>query len=356
MTVGRLLRLTSNNVFTNLAAEERLFQRFSNKSLLFYVNAECAVLGRTQNPFKEVDVAYAAANGIPIARRRSGGGTVVHDEGNLNFCFVRPREEHDPLLNAKLVASVLREEFGIKAAVNKRADILVDGMKVSGAAYRISRDRAYHHGTLLINSNLDRLRRLLKSPLSDGLSAMGAPSIPSPVTNLCDHYSGAIDAATVVDAIAERFARTNAFVSPLSPAQVERDYGGMQSERGELCSHGWVYGKIPRFSYDYRVGDASVRIEVAKGAIVSGVSVNAANDNPRTHQDQGLASFLTDCLGGQPFDGKILARQVREGAGAQEGSLPIDKQTQEKLASALQADIPGQFWREEGELPSQAYN
>lgn len=354
MTVGRLLRLTSKNVFTNLAAEERLFQRSASKSLLFYVNAECAVLGRTQNPFKEIDVAYAAANGIPIARRRSGGGTVVHDGGNLNFCFVRPREEHEPLSNAKLVASVLREDFGIKATVNERADILVDGMKVSGAAYRISRNRAYHHGTLLINSNLDRLRRLLKSPLNNGLSAMGTRSIPSPVTNLSDHYSGAIDAATVVDAIAERFSRTNAFVVPLSPTQVERDYGGMQAERGELCSHGWVYGKIPRFSYDYRIGDALLKIEVAKGAVVAGITVETANGGLNTHQDQGLASFLTNCLGGQPFDGKILARQVR--AEGQQGSLPIDKQTREKLASALQMDIPGQFWREEGEVPSQAYN
>lgn len=354
MTVGRLLRLTSKNVFTNLAAEEQLFQRSANKSLIFYVNSECAVLGRTQNPFKEVDVNYAAANGIPIARRRSGGGTVVHDEGNLNFCFVRPREEHEPLSNAKLVASVLREEFGIKAVVNERADIVVDGMKVSGAAYRISRDRAYHHGTLLINSNLDRLRRLLRSPQNENLTAMGTQSIRSPVTNLSEHYSGVMDTSTVIDAIAERFLRTNAFVVPVSPTQVERDCGGMQAERGELCSHAWVYGKTPRFSYDYRIDGALVKLDIAKGATVSGVSVEKVAGDQGAQPDPGLAPFLTDCLVGQPFDGKLLARRIRTATLPRAAS--VDNQMQECLARALQVDIPGQFWREEGEVPFQAYN
>lgn len=354
MSVGKLFRLTSKNIFTNLAAEERLFQRTANKSLLFYVNSDSVVLGRTQNPFKEVDVRYAAANSIPIARRRSGGGTVVHDEGNLNFCFVRPREEHEPLSNARLVASVLREDFGIKAVVNDRADILVEGMKVSGAAYRLSRNRAYHHGTLLIHSDLERLKRVLQSPLSEKLTATGTKSIRSPVTNLSDHCSGGIDTGAVVDAIADRFSRTNAFVTLLSADQVERQYGGMQAERGELCSHGWVYGKIPRFSFDYGVGGHEISIAIGKGAIVSEVSVKGAGSNDDDRRSLELASFLTDCVANQPFDGKHLARRIRDSALPQYAG--IDGEMKESLARNVQKEIPCQFWRDEGEIPFQAYS
>lgn len=349
--MGKLLRLTSTNIFTNLAAEERLFQRGVNKSLLFYVNSECAVLGRTQNPFKEVDVAYAARHGIPIARRRSGGGTVVHDEGNLNFCFVRPRSEHEPLSNAKFVAGVLREDFGIKATVNERADILVEGMKVSGAAYRISRDRAYHHGTLLINSDLDRLRRLLKSPQSNGIQAMGTASIRSPVTNLCDHYSGSIDATTVVDAIADRFVRTNATVTPLSPTHVERTYGGMQSERGEVCSHAWIYGKTPRFTYDLQVDDFILRFEVDKGAVVSRVRADANGMQSGTKEHKDFATFLTHRCAGRAFDGRALSERIRN-----DTSDAIGRSSRDTLAAVLEAKIPWQFYRVDGEHPRQAMN
>ena len=161
--MGSAFRFSSTDVFTNLASEERMFQEGPLNAILFYVNRNAVVLGRTQNPFREVDVAYARDKRFSIARRRSGGGCVIHDTGNLNFCFIRPREEHDAYNNARLVASVLNDDFDIDATVNKRADIVVDGKKVSGAAYRISKDRAYHHGTLLVNSNLDILRRVLKS-------------------------------------------------------------------------------------------------------------------------------------------------------------------------------------------------
>lgn len=360
MAIGRLIHFTSKNIFTNIAAEECLFQRANIKSLMFYVNSDCVVLGRTQNPFKEVDIAYAAANGIPIARRRSGGGSVFHDEGNLNFCFVRSRDEHEPLSNAKLVASVLQEAFGIKAAVNDRADILVDGMKVAGAAYRISKDRAYHHGTLLINSNLDRLRRVLKSPLNDNLDVLGTQSVPSSVTNLSQHCSHPIDTSLVIDAIAERFSRTNAKVIPVSPDLVERECGGMQAERGELYSHAWVYGKTPRFTCDYRIDNDLLKFEVNKGTVISNVSLSSVDGSPRTAIQNALGDLLDDCMSGQLFDGKLLASRVRDAAQTGIPGKRVDqhllRDAPEKIATTLQAKIPEQFWREDSEPSTQAYD
>lgn len=343
MGLSRVMRLTSRDVFTNLAAEERLFQYGPQRSLLFYVNRECAVLGRTQNPFKEVDVAYAAEQNIAIARRRSGGGTVVHDEGNLNFCFVRPRHLHDPHENAKLVAAVLRDEFGIKAVVNHRADILVDGMKVSGAAYRISRDRAYHHGTLLINSDLDRLRRVLKSPLSSSLTALGTASVSSPVTNLREHSSCPIDAISVIEAVAERFSPRNPQVQPLSAAAVELKCSGVQDERAELSSSAWVYGQIPKFVYSATDADG-VRLDIGarKGAIVESVSITEAEKNPSRVRSPVFDSQLQDSLLGEPFDGRRLSKKVdvnTRSANTEGKSAAISS-----LSQRLAVEIPEQFW------------
>lgn len=348
MASGRILRLTSRNIFTNLAAEERLFEKSSGRALLFYINSDCVVLGRTQNPFNEVDVAYAATHGIPIARRRSGGGTVVHDEGNLNFCFMRPREEHEPLENAKLVASVLHTEFGINAQVNSRADILVDDKKVSGAAYRITRNRAYHHGTLLINSNLERLKRVLKSPLSSTIEAMGTKSVRSPVTNLCEHCDGDLRPGAVIDAIAERFSRTQARVVPVSSALVEREYGGMQAERGELCSHAWVYGQTPKFSFSLQVDDSLIlKFDMAKGALVVRVTVQQDKFAENENEMLELERFLNAQVVGLPFDGPAFSRKLEGRSGSD---------LFEKSRGALKEAVPSQFWRDDIDSADLVYN
>lgn len=338
MVLSRLIRLSSKNVFTNLAAEERLFQRTTGNSLLFYTNRTSVILGRTQNPFNECDVAYAATHGIPIARRRSGGGTVVHDEGNLNFCFMRPRTEHEPLKNAKLVATVLRNEFGIKASVNERADILVDGKKVSGAAYRISRDRAYHHGTLLIDADLERLSRLLKSPHTKDIEAMGTKSLRVSVTNLGDHYSGTLLASDVMEAITEYFARRDARLQALSVTQVELDCGGVQVERGVLSSREWVYGQTPRFTFDLFHNGAVLRFHMAKGTIINNITIQSivAGTDVNEHDLEALKTFLV----GKAFDGPIMADAV-----------DVHQEVfSEGLAEVLRREVPKRFWHQDAEI------
>eukprot|EP00171_Calliarthron_tuberculosum_P019641 IDg19641t1 len=151
---GRVLRLLSRDVYTNLAAEEILFQHGPPNSIIFYINRASVVLGRTQNVFVEANVAHAAAHGVEIARRRSGGGYIV-----------------------------------------------ANGLKISGNAYRISRDRAYHHGTVLVRSDLDSLRSALRSPIRDRIKALGTSSVRSPVANIIDFCPG-VNVDDVVDAIA----------------------------------------------------------------------------------------------------------------------------------------------------------
>lgn len=339
MALSRVISFTSRNVFTNLAAEERFFDRTSGHNLLFYVNSPCVVLGRTQNPFKEVDVAYAASQQIPVARRRSGGGTVVHDEGNLNICFISPREEHDPHANSKLVARALRDEFGILTTVNKRADVFVDGAKVSGSAYRLSRDRAYHHATLLIKSDLPRLRRLLASPLKDQLDVMGTASISSSVTNLSELGDGNIDIPTAMQAIANRWqGSSDARVQALSPGSVEREFGGLQGERGELCGYPWVFGKTPRFSFRAESNGLALTLFMNKGTTVDRVEISS---DSKQQDVSPVEDKLSNLFKGLPFDGPSLSHAL--------DSVPpqVSDDQQHQIIQAVRdvLQIPQQIWR-----------
>ncbi len=147
--------------------------------------------------------------GVHLVRRRSGGGAVYHDLGNINYCVIGPSKEFTRDKSAEMVAGALRS-LGIHTArVNERHDIVFDGplqnrnstrgrdvenedssenvtkpLKVSGSAYKLTTSRALHHGTCLLSSNLDSVRNLLRSPARRYIKARGVPSVSSPVGNV----------------------------------------------------------------------------------------------------------------------------------------------------------------------------
>lgn len=155
----------SNDIFTNLALEDWMYKNtnFSDQHiLLLWRNDPCVVIGRHQNPWVEANIPYLTEVGIPLARRNSGGGTVYHDRGNLNLSFFSTKENYNRKYNLELIVRALFREFGVNAVVNDRHDIIVkDKYKVSGTAAKLGRPSAYHHCTLLVNSNKISLRKSL---------------------------------------------------------------------------------------------------------------------------------------------------------------------------------------------------
>lgn len=315
MALGRIVSFTSRNVFTNLAAEERIFERTSGHTLLFYVNRPCIVLGRTQNPFYEADITRALAEDVPIVRRRSGGGTVVHDEGNLNMCFIAPRNEHDTCFNAKLVASTLRDDFGISAEVSKRGDIHVNGLKVSGSAYRISRDRAYHHATLLVRSDLPRLRALLASPLRPHMEISGTKSVRAEVANISSFGDGDVEIPDIIDAIAARWRRGQSDrVKHISPSKLERELGGLERERGNLSAPEWVYGQTPSFKFKVENDPpaSAVNLHMRKGGIIERVEISHEDEQVGIETPAALGDLLSNALVGLTFNGTQMDASLKK--------------------------------------------
>jgi lipoate-protein ligase A len=218
----------SSDPYLNLSIEDHILRKSPPHStvLFLYVNRPCVVIGRNQNPWSEVNLGILNAaigsktlkdtgplniGSVDIVRRRSGGGTVFHDEGNLNWSITCPRTEFTRDKHAEMVVRALRKQGIERARVNERHDIVLDQghekrpsdpedthrspytvddgipkpLKVSGSAYKLTRQRALHHATTLLESpNLHIISQYLRSPAKHNIEAKGVESVSSPVSNI----------------------------------------------------------------------------------------------------------------------------------------------------------------------------
>ena len=97
-----------------------------------------------------------------ISRRKSGGGCVYSDEGNIMFSFIsREPNVQKMFANCMRLAADALLRIGVPVTISGRNDILLDGKKVSGAAFYRTGDRSIMHNTLLVNSDLSMLERVI---------------------------------------------------------------------------------------------------------------------------------------------------------------------------------------------------
>ena len=188
---GYIMIADCYNPYRNLAIEEYLFEYVAqNNCLIIYIwqNDRTVVIGRHQNAYVECDLDYAKLKKINIVRRKTGGGAVYQDLGNINFTVITPKNFYDINRSNQLILKVM-QKLGILADTNGRNDICLKttGEKISGNAYRSKNNVGMHHGTILFNTNLDEMDKVLSvSPAK--LTKRGITSVRSRVTNLSVHY------------------------------------------------------------------------------------------------------------------------------------------------------------------------
>ena len=183
-----------------------------------------------------------------------------------------PRNDFSRDRYAQMVVDAF-QEFKLGLQVSPRHDIFLDGQwKVSGSAFRIVRDRAYHHGTMLLASDLDKLRTLLKSPVSKAMQRTGSTisSIVSLVKNLSDadigYKIGPLDHDLFCQLLGREFEKLDDTV--LETVEVcERDL--VENEEivliaKDLASDDWILDKTPPFEMEF----PQARIKVEEGRIV----------------------------------------------------------------------------------------
>ncbi len=184
---------------TNLAIEEYALRYLAPEHdyLMLYRNNPSVIVGRNQNVLEEIDDTYTRESGIRVLRRLSGGGTVYHDPGNLNFSFITRYEQsrlHNfHFFNAPIVR-ILRSH-GVPAEMNDRNDILANGRKISGSAQFSSKGRMFSHGTLLFDSKLDEIDRILSGRMKK-IQSRSHKSVRSAVANISGFLREPMDIIT----------------------------------------------------------------------------------------------------------------------------------------------------------------
>ncbi|KAF8592114.1 Lipoyltransferase and lipoate-protein ligase [Ramaria rubella] len=286
---------TSTSPYFNLSVEDWLFRKTPPERplLLLFRNEPCVVIGRNQNPWKEVNFPALRSLGVPFIRRRSGGGTVYHDLGNTNFSIHLPRTSFNRQRTTMLVQQALLS-LGIDAEINERNDICVGGFKVSGSAYKIVNTRAYHHGTMLISTELNNLGNLLRNTKTT-MVTKGVPSVRSPVHNL-RQFKPDITHSEFVDSVIEKFIneyKVNPEIQVIHDEEEIRNIEHVKDGIRELQQWQWQYGQTPEFTHKlsgtFPWGEITVDIRSKHGIILS---CHLSSDNI----DQRWCDELADSL------------------------------------------------------------
>jgi lipoate-protein ligase A len=156
--------LKNTDPYFCLAAEEYLLKNFSDDIFMLWQSENAVVVGKHQNAAAEINHRFVHENNIAVCRRISGGGTVFHDAGNVNFTFIKNVKSPGEISFKQFTATVVEAlaKLGIEATTSGRNDLLIDGLKISGNAEHVYKNRVLHHGTLLFNSDLENLGQAIK--------------------------------------------------------------------------------------------------------------------------------------------------------------------------------------------------
>lgn len=315
------LRFYNSNSFDpyeNLSIEKHLLDTVPADCLILYLwqNQNTVVIGRNQNPWAECRCAELESEGGRLARRLSGGGAVFHDIGNLNFTFLCSTENYDLEKQMKVIQTAC-SLAGIETELSGRNDILADGRKFSGNAFYNSKGKSYHHGTILISADREKMSRYLTPPKAK-LEAKGVRSVRSRIVNLSE-----LCPTLTVDAMKQFMLKAFEDVYGTSATEhAEIDQNEVSLFARQYGSWDWLYGTPLPFTVAFEGqlpwGHIELQLQV-KGGIIENIRVFTDS------MDHSIAKVTEDALRGHRFD----VTEIREALS------PLPSQLREDIAGII---------------------
>lgn len=268
-----MLIINSNtyNPFFNIASEEYLFKEFNQNIFMVYQNSPSVIIGKNQNTYAEINYQYIKKNNIYVIRRLSGGGTVYHDLGNLNFIFITNGEKGKLVDFKKYIIPIqeIIKKFGIDVELGERNNLFIKGGKISGNAEHIFKNRVLHHGTLLFNTDLDNLIQVLKTD-KEKFTDKAVKSAKSEVTNICNYISKSIKIEDFKKIILKSIYEKH-------PCDIFYTFSNKDKKAinkliiDKYQTWEWNFGYSPKFSYQIKIPHKNkflnAEIHVEKGII-----------------------------------------------------------------------------------------
>ncbi len=181
----KFLILETTDPYRNLAIEEYLFSHSTDDVFMLWQNEPTVVIGKNQNPHAEINLDFLREQEIHVARRITGGGAVYHDLGNVNYTFISKCRDTGGLDFEYFTRPIIEAlaSVGVTATLTGRNDLAIGDLKFSGNAQHAEGGGVLHHGTLLFDSDLDVLSRVLNVD-EEKIRSKGIKSTRSRVTNL----------------------------------------------------------------------------------------------------------------------------------------------------------------------------
>lgn len=256
--------------YFNLAWEEYIFKEIHKDEdiLLLWQNTPSIIVGRNQNVFEEVNLDYIVKNNIPLIRRNSGGGTVYHDLGNLNFTLMTRAKGN--INNYQLMTEKIRTaltKLGIPIEFIGKSDMKINNLKVSGNAQYVFKDKLLHHGTLLFDSNLVHLNNAIK-PSSQTIESIGVKSNRSVVTNIQSYTRLSIN--ELKDFLLKDICKEDSVIT-LSLKDLKK-IESLKEER--YLTFNWNYGHSPKSVIQKSLGDYKIKVTLNFGHIEEAIIIH----------------------------------------------------------------------------------
>ena len=289
-----ILDSPSTDPYFNIAAEEYLLKETDNDFAFIYVNDPCIIIGKHQNAYAEMNLPYILEKDIPVVRRISGGGTVWHDPGNVNFSFILNGEEGQLVNFREYATPVLTylQNLQVPAEFGSRNEILVEGKKISGNAEHIYRNRVLHHGTLLFSSDLEAVQSALRTEPGK-YKDRAVQSVRSRVANVLDFLEPKASVSAfrndLIVHLSRSFERSEGY--ELNETEMER-IRELVSQK--YSTWNWNIGYSPRYrmnrTIDWNGNPVIIHLKVDKGKIIS---IRIQSDSPDRELFDQVAGILS---------------------------------------------------------------
>ena len=257
--------------YLNIAAEEYFTRHTDEDMCMIWLNEQSVIVGKHQNAYAEINYPFVSKNKIQVIRRISGGGAVYHDEGNVNFTFIRKTNKTNPVDFSQFTSIIIRfiQYLGIEATANKRNSLFIGDLKFSGNAEHIFHDKVLHHGTILFNTDLETLRNCLIPKKEYQSKAL--PSVRNEVVNIAPLLPPGLGIHQFVDLLVK-------WLSNYFPESKTYEMTKDDSEAIAFLSEtkyktwNWNFGYSPAYTFDVSLpyGNESIpiRVKVENGIIL----------------------------------------------------------------------------------------
>ena len=253
----------------NIASEEYLLKQKGGYYVYIWRNAPAVIVGVNQNTIKEVNLKYTSDNGIKVVRRLTGGGAVYHDLNNVCYTIIAPyKSEENAFIKWTTPIIDFLKTLGINAQFSGRNDITIDGLKISGNAQTVYKDRVMHHGTLLFDTKLNVLADALKENKLK-TESKGIKSVRARVTNIKSYLSEDFTSQKFISLLINHLKK-----SYKQYTFTEEDLNNIDNlVKDKYSTYSWNIGESPKctntFTYKFNFGILTIDFDLVKGKMSS---------------------------------------------------------------------------------------